>query len=119
MKQIFNFIITGVILYLASVYFSDVVQIADMKSLILATILLFIAEIIVVIVLFVMMAVSLFSGNWGGLIIIAIAICFAEILALTLVSAWLPGVTITGFWTKFLLAFALSIFRIPDKEDDN
>lgn len=118
MRQILNFIITGVILYLASVYFSSVVRIADTKSLILATILLFVAEIIVVIIIFIMMAVSFFSGNLAGVIASIFAIFFAEIIALSLVSAWLPGVEIVGFWTKFMLAFLLSVFRIPEKHDD-
>ena len=119
MKQILNFIITGVILYLAAKFYPAAVQIADTKSLILATVLLFIAEIIVVIAIFIMMAVSFFSGNWGGIVVGAIAICFAEIIALTLVSEWIPGITITGFWTKFILAFVLSVFRIPEKNNND
>lgn len=118
MRQILNLIITGVILYLASIFFSDVVQIADTKSLILATLLIFVAEIVVVVVVFIMVAVSVFSGNVAGVVASIFAICFVEIIALSLVSAWVPGVTIVGFWTKFILAFALSVFRIPENHDD-
>jgi hypothetical protein len=117
MKQIVNFIITGVILFLFARFFPASVQIENFKALFIATLFLFIAEAIVVIVIFIMMAASVLTGNLGGFIGGIVAIFFAEIIAISLVSAFIPGFTVIGFWAKFFIALALSIFRIPENNN--
>ena len=119
MKQIANFLLAGIVLWLAALWFPAYVGIADFKTLVIATILLFVAEIIVVIGIFIVIVVMALMSNWTGVITGVVAVFFAEIIALSLLDAWMPGLTIVGFWTKFLLAVALSIFRIPDTNQNN
>lgn len=119
MKQIVNFILAGVVLWLAALWFPAYIQIADFKTLVIATILLFVAEIIVVLAIFVVIAVMVFTMNWAGAVTGIVAVFFAEIIALSLLDLWMPGLVIIGFWPKFLLAVALSIFRIPDTNQNN
>lgn len=113
MKQIVNFFITGLILWLAAWLFPQFVRIDGMGTLVLATLLLFIAEVVVVIAFFAFIASAALAQFWAGVLVGILCVFFAEIAALSLLDAWLPGLSIIGFWPKFLLAFAFSIFRIP------
>ena len=119
MKQIVNFVIAGVVLWLAARWFPEVIQIDGFKTLIITTLLLFLAEAVVVIALFVMMIFSLFAFDWYAIFGAIIGIFFAEIFALSLLDAWIPGFHIIGFMPKMMLALALSIFRIPDNQNNN
>ncbi|MBR1875060.1 hypothetical protein IJ798_01635 [Candidatus Saccharibacteria bacterium] len=113
-RQIVNFIITGLILYLAVELFPEVVIIDNMRTLIAATFLLFVAEIVVVFAILIFMLFSIFTQNYVGIITGFIGIFFGEILALSLLSGWLSGFMVVGFWPKFWLALALSVFKIPE-----
>ena len=118
MKQVVNFILAGIVLWLAALWFPAYVQIADFKTLIISTLLLFVAEIIVVLLIFVAIVVMALMSNWAGVISGVVAVFFAEIIALSLLDAWMPGLAINGFVPKMLLAVALAIFRIPDNNND-
>ena len=113
MKEVLNFIICAVILALFAKFFPELVVIDGVKSLFFATLLLFVAEAIVVILIFVAMLYFFFHGDLQGVFLSYIGVFFAEIFAISLVDAWLPGVTIHGVGIKFLLAIALAVFRIP------
>ena len=113
-RQIVNFIITGLILYLAAELFPEVVIIDNMRTLIAATFLLFVAEIVVVLAILIFMLLSIFTQNYVGIIAGFIGIFFGEILALSLLSGWLSGFMVVGFWPKFWLALALSACRAQD-----
>lgn len=115
MKQVVNFILAGLVLLLASVWFPTYVYVADFKTLIISTLLLFVAEILVVILIFAMIVAMALASNFQGVITGVVAVFFAEIIALSLLDAWMPGLAINGFMAKLLLAVALAIFRIPDK----
>jgi len=117
MKQVVNFVITGVILFIFAKFFPELVVIENLRALFIATLLLFIAESIVVIAIFVMMAASVITGNLGGIVGGIFAICFAEIIAISIVSAFVPGFYVHGFWMKFIISVALSIFRIPTTDN--
>ena len=119
MKQIVNFFLAGIVLLLAALWFPEYVRISDLKSLVLATFLLFLAEILVVVVIFVIIVAMAIMSNWAGVLSGVISIFFAEIIALSLIDSWLPGVEFSGFWTQVLLAFALSTFRIPSTNNNN
>ena len=119
MKQIANFFITGMILWIAARFFPEYVRIDGIGTLILAAILLFVAETVVALALFLFFITAALSQNWAAIVVIFAMVFFAEILAITLLSAWLPGLTIIGFWPKFLLAFAFSAFRISSSRNDN
>lgn len=116
LKQLVNFVITGAVLYVASRAFPSVVIIDGWGALILATLLLSIAEFIVAIAVLALMFISVFTQNWAGVVVGFIALFFGGIIALSLLSAWIPGFMVVGFWPKFMLAFALSALRVPDDD---
>ncbi len=119
MKGVANFIITFVILWIAAYFFPNVVHVDSIRTLIIATLLLFLAEAVVVIILFIATIFSIMMLDWYAIIGTIIGIFFAEILALSLLSAWIPGFYIVGFWPKMLLALAFSIFRIPSNQSND
>lgn len=112
-RWIVNCIITGVVFWIASMLFPSVIVITGKYTILEAAVILGFCEIAVLLIIFLMALFTFFTGNWIGIICAFISVFFAEIVALSLLSAWLPGLTIIGFWPKFLLALALSIFRIP------
>ena len=118
MKQIANFFITGIILWLATWLFPKYVQIDNFRTLVLSSVLLFVAEILVVLIFFALIVSATLAQYWAGVLIGVIFVFFAEIVALSLLDAWPPGLNIIGFWPKFCLAFALSIFRIQDSNQN-
>lgn len=118
MKQIANFIITGVVLWLAAWLFPRYVQIDNFQTLVLASVLLFVAEIVVLLLFFALIVSAALAQYWAGILIGILFVFFAEIVALSLLDSWLPGLNIIGFWPKFCLAFALSVFRIQDNNQN-
>ena len=114
MKQIANFFITGIVLWLAATFFPQFVRVDNFKTLVLASILLFVAEVLVLLFFFALIVSAALAQYWAGVLVGTLFVFFAEIAALSLLDAWLPGLNIFGFWPKFLLAFALSVFRIQD-----
>ena len=113
MKEVLNLIITVAILAFFAWFFPELVKIDGTKTLLFAAFLLFVAEMLVMLVIVVMMFFSFISGNLSGIFAGIIAIFFAEIFALGMVDAWLPGITIDGLAIKCLMAIVLSVFRIP------
>ncbi|MBP5674946.1 phage holin family protein [Candidatus Saccharibacteria bacterium] len=118
MRQIANFFITGIILWVAAWLFPQFVQIDSMKTLALAALLLFVAEVVVLLLFFALIVSAALAQYWAGVLVGMTFVFFAEIVALSLLDAWLPGLSIYGFWPKFLLAFALSVFRIQDNHQN-
>ena len=97
MRRILNFIITGVILWIAAKFFPPYVQIDSFGTLILATFLLWIIELVIA-------AICLLLGAAGAalesifLIIACIAIIlFADVIAFSVLSAKLAGFMVNGF----------------------
>ena len=103
MRRILNLFITGLILWMASKMAPEQVQIKDFGTLALATVSLWLVTI---------MAGGLIfeSCSWAilGLFIMAAA----KILALYAIDSWVPGLSIVGFWPKFWIAIACSLFTL-------
>ncbi len=119
MKQIVNLIITIVVLYIFATFFPELVTISDTKSLILAAFLLFVAEIVVIVALFVFMAFALIYGDILTFLLGAVMTFFGEIIAIYLVDHWLPGVSFHSFWAMFIVAFILSVFRLQETNNSD
>ena len=114
MRQVVNFIITGVILAISAWWFPQYVQIDGFITLVLAALLLFVAEGLAILLYFALVVSATFTHFWAGIVAAISLIFMVEIFALTLVDLWLAGLVINGFWPKFFIALALSIFRIQD-----
>jgi len=116
-RWLVNVIIVAGILWMATIFFPTKVIARGHYTILMAAALLSVAEILVMLVIFLMMASTVLTGNLVGAIAGIISIFFAEIIAISLLSSWLPGLTIVGFWPKFWLALAFSVFRIPSNNE--
>ena len=116
MRHMINFILTGAVLFFAALAFPDCVIISDTKTLLFATVFLFIAKVIVAVLLIFSLATSLLAGSIDGFFISMCSIAFADIFAIKLVDHWLPGFAVRGgFWPILMLAFALTLVQIPNE----
>lgn len=125
MRRILNLFITGLILWMASKMAPEQVQIKDFDTLALATVSLWLVTIIIYVISLLFMAGGLIfeSCSWAilGLFIMAAA----KILALYAIDSWVPGLSIVGFWPKFWIAIACSLFTLSgpsgryEYHDDN
>ena len=125
MRRILNLFITGLILWVASKIAPEQVQIKDFGTLALATVSLWLVTIIIYVISLLFMAGGLIfeSCSWAilGLFIMAAA----KILALYAIDSWVPGLSIVGFWPKFWIAIACSLFTLSgtpgryEYHDDN
>lgn len=110
--------ITGIVLWLAATFFPQFVRVDSFKTLALASILLFVAVVLVLLFFFALIVSAALAQYWAGVLVGTLFVFFAEIAALYLLDTWLPGLSIYGFWPKFLLAFALSVVRIQDNHQN-
>ena len=120
--RIINIVLIGFILWLASWLFPQTVQIDSMRTLVLATILLWLITAIIRIISVILVAVGVVNGNVIGVIIaIASFVCilFASVIGLVLLSNHLDGFMVYGFLPKILLAICFSIFslRLPSRDN--
>lgn len=121
MRKIINLVITFVVLWVAQHYFADHVQIADNKTLIIATLAIFLMNV----AFGWMMGISIMLMFVGiGFLTTPLLFLTAFVLKpieLAIINAMLPGFHISGFWTFILLGFALNLFSIkaPKTADNN
>lgn len=117
MRRILNLFITGLILWVASKIAPEQVQIKDFGTLALATVSLWLVTIMIYVISLLFMAGGLIfeSCSWAilGLFIMAAA----KILALYTIDSWVPGLSIVGFWPKFWIAIACSLFTLSGPSD--
>lgn len=119
MRRILNLFITGLILWAGSQLFPGTVQIDGIGTLILATLLLWVTEIIVAVIGVVMAAVGAVceSLTW---VFIGLLIGFGStILALYILSNVLPGFSISGFWPKVIFALCSSLLYLKAPSSDS
>jgi hypothetical protein len=115
MKDVMNLLLAILVLWVQSLLWGELIIIDSLKTLLFAGILLFIAELLVYIIAFFVLASQLMTGNFVGFFVtLLLAMIFVEYLALSLLDAWLPGLYFAGFLPKICTAFLLSLFRIPD-----
>ena len=112
MKEVLNFIIVVVILGIASWIAPGCVHFDSFRSLLLAALLLFVAEFIVGLVA---AATTFITGNYlGAFSIVAGLLFFGELLAIEMVDGWMKTASFTGTWTVIALAFFIAVLRIPE-----
>lgn len=115
MRNIFNFIMTMIILWVGNAYFSEYIQISDNKTILLATIFIFVIGYIYA--LAIGFSVLLIPVVIGCLTIIPLILMgFVLIpIKLYLLDKYLLGFNISGFWTYVVLTVMFSIFSISAK----
>lgn len=112
MRQIVNLFITGFIIWIASKIAPEQVQIENFGTLALTTILLWLITMIIYGVSLLLMAGGLIFESCSWIILGFTIMAASKILALYAVDNWIPGLTIIGFWPKFWIAFACSMFTL-------
>ncbi|MBR0467452.1 hypothetical protein IJJ53_00865 [Candidatus Saccharibacteria bacterium] len=65
------------------------------------------------------MSGGLIFESCGWVIIGTIILATAKIIALYAISAWLPGFNVVGFWPKFLIALACSMFTLSSPTNNH
>ncbi|MBR2997401.1 phage holin family protein [Candidatus Saccharibacteria bacterium] len=107
-----NLILGGAILWATSKLFPAIVQIADFKTLVIALVLLSITTVVIGLLCLGGIAIGLLAGDIGSVVIGMIAILFANVIAMYIISACLDGFNIVGFWPKVILAICFSTFQV-------
>ena len=111
-----NLIIGGIILWIASKIFPRTVQIADFKTLVIAIVLLSVVTVLVAVLCYVIAIISALAGNFGTTLISIIAVLFANVIAMYIISDYLVGFNIVGFWPKVILSICFSAFYISKQK---
>ena len=117
MRRILNLFITGLILWVASKIAPEQVQIKDFGTLALATVLLWLVTIIIYVISLLFMAGGLIFESCSWTILGLFIMAAAKILALYAIDSWVPGLSIAGFWLKFWIAIACSLFTLSGPSD--
>jgi hypothetical protein len=106
-RNIINFFVILALFFIGSEYFPEHIYAQDTKTLIIATLTMFIigtvAGIIVVALLVLIPPIGCFA---------ILAIIFIVPIELILTSHYINGFEINGFWTYALLSFVISLFSL-------
>ena len=110
---------------MASKMAPEQVQIKDFGTLALATVSLWLVTIIIYVISLLFMAGGLIFESCSWAILSLFIMAAAKILALYAIDSWVPGLSIVGFWPKFWIAIACSLFTLSgpsgryEYHDDN
>ncbi len=114
---ILNLIVDGVVLFAASKIAPNVVQIDGFGTLVLATILLAIVTVGVALVCAAVAGIGAVCGNAIWAIVGIVAVFFSGIIAMALLSNWLPGFAIIGFWPKALISICFALLELSKPKE--
>jgi hypothetical protein len=119
MRKIINLLLTVLVLWVGTTYFHQYIQIDSNQTIIIASLLMVAFDIVYG---WFMMASVLTSPILIGclpLILGVIAIPFLDLIKLQLLSNYLNGFVIHGFWTYVLLVIVLSMFKVKISVNKN
>lgn len=128
MRNLWNLFVTGLCLWAAARLFPDVVQIDGLSTVVIATLLLYVVTTIVCITVMLLLFGILFAGAAGywnpialtviTIVVVIIIAIFTEVIALGILTRYLPGFAIIGFWPKAGIAFVNSIVTVPAEKQN-
>ena len=119
MRRILNFLITVLILFLASHFFPAHVHADSFGWLLLAAVLIWVVSTCIALMFFLMLAAGAALESVAWMILPLIGIFFSEIIAILLLSKWLSGFWVSGFWVAALLSICITILSIGKKSEDS
>lgn len=116
MRRIFNLFMIGLIFWIGSTYFSEYLFIADMKTLIIATLFMYVLGVIYGSLMVVsVLAITIGIGCFTTIVLILGAFILTP-LKLWLLNEYLIGFNIYGgFWTYVVLTLVIGLFTIQAK----
>ena len=117
MRNIINFLATFAVLWIGSTFFGEYIQIQDIKTLIIATIFMFVIDWIFSIL--VGLSALLIPIGIGCITIIPLILAAFVLtpIKLILLSKYLDGFMINSFWTYLALTVILSAFTIDSSKN--
>ena len=118
MRQIVNFFIVGLILWISTHAFPEYVQIDGGSTLILATLLFFVVTALVILGIVFVVIVVLDDLPTMAFVTLIVAMLLGGPIALTILSKYLNGFNVVGFWPKVLISFACAFFTISTKHQN-
>ena len=118
MRTLLNLVIGGLVLWAASRLFPATVQIDGTRTLILATVLIWVVSLDIGLLCLLIMRIGAVFENWLWVIIGIILVLFSEVIAMTILSNHLNGFMVVGFWPKVLLSICFSLFRLKAPSSD-
>ena len=111
-----NLVITGAILWAAAKWFPGCVQIKDFGTLVVATLLIWLATVVIILLCPIILLAGAATDNDIVLVVAFIAICilflFSQVIAITILSNMLDGFTVVGFWPKILISIVDSLLCV-------
>lgn len=118
MKNLFNLLLTGGVFWVGNKYFSEYISIVDMKTLMIATLLMVgIGYLFGLFMLTSVLTIPLVVGCFTTVILFLMAFILTPI-KLWLLDTYLIGFNINGFWTYVVITAILSIFSIKSKKEN-
>ena len=117
MRRILNFLLTVLVLFVASHYFPACVRADSFGWLLLAAALIWVVAIEVAKLFIALAVVGGCCGSITWIVLSIIGVSFSGIIAILLLSKWLPGFWVSGFWTALLLSLVISAISISEPED--
>lgn len=111
-RNIVNFFVIAALFFLGNKYYPEFIYAQDTKTLIIATLTMFVIGIVAAIVVLILCIVVPPIG-----LISIIAMIFIVPIQLMLTSHFIDGFEINGFWTYALLTFVISMFTVRVKVD--
>ncbi|WP_379117670.1 phage holin family protein [Paenibacillus hodogayensis] len=115
LRNLLHLLVTLLVFWLGNEYFHEYIAISDTKTLILATILMFVISFLYGLLLtvsFVSIVVGIGCLTTPLLILASLVL---TPIKLWLLDRYLPGFEIHGFWTYVILSVVLSIFTVKVK----
>jgi len=119
MRNVLNLLVTFAVFWLGNAYFHQHVSIADTRTLVLATVLMFVISF-----LYSFLLTLSFLSIIVGIGCLTTPLLMAASVVLTPIKLWLldrllPGFELHGFWTYVILTVVLSLFTVKasDRKD--
>ena len=115
MKNVLNFLITLAVFYLGNKYCNEYISINNDKTLLIASILMLVFDLLygwLLLISFTTIIVGVGCVTTPVLIMLALVL---TPMKLWILSHYLPGFHIHGFWTYVILTFIFFIFLIKSK----
>lgn len=118
MRSFFSFIVAGLVLYVASLLFPEVVIIGSFGKLVMATILICAIAILLLLFLVLILSIILMLARPFLLVIFAIIAMFVSLVAgVAAASALINGFEVVGFWPQVLLALFIGATTVSINYD--
>ncbi|NEN81843.1 MULTISPECIES: phage holin family protein [Paenibacillus] len=120
MRNLLNLLVTFLVFWCGNHYFNQYISISDTKTLIIATVLMFVISFIygfLLTISFISIVVGIGCLTTPLLIVASLVL---TPIKLWLLDRYLTGFEIHGFWTYVILTIVLSVFtvKVNDKKRD-